>query len=160
MTVLKLNNKNYKLNLHVGSRQFYFFYKLVNNLIVNGKKDTALNIMYNLIFLIQKNYKDKDPLSILDIILCKSIITVKVKKKRVAGRVHHVPLFLQKVNQINYSLKSFIDTVRLRSEKTMVLKLFSELQAILNQDNSAVIIKKKKTLYMQVLANKFYVKFL
>jgi hypothetical protein len=50
--------------------------------------------------------------------------------------------------------------VRLRSEKTMVLKIFSELQAILNQDNSSVIIKKKKTIYMQVLANKFYIKFL
>lgn len=160
MSGLKLNNKNYLLNLHLGSRQFYFFYKLVNNLILKGKKDTALNIMYNLIFLIQKQFKNKDPFSVLDLVLCKSIITVKVKKKRIAGRVHHIPLFLQKVNQINYSLKSFISTVRLRSEKTMVLKIFSELQAILNQDNSSVIIKKKKTIYMQVLANKFYIKFL
>jgi len=160
MKELKLNNKNYKLNLHIGSRQFYFFYKLVNNLIINGKKDTALNIINTLITLIKEKYIDKDPLFILDKILCKCIITVKIKKKRVAGRVHHVPLFLQKVNQINYSLKSFIDTVRLRSEKTMVLKLFSEVNAILTQDNNAAIIKKKKLLYMQALNNKFYVKFL
>jgi len=69
MKELKLNNKNYKLNLHIGSRQFYFFYKLVNNLIVNGKKDTALNIINTLITLIKEKYIDKDPLFILDKIL-------------------------------------------------------------------------------------------
>jgi len=160
---LKLNNNKYnkyKLGLKLNSRQIYFFYKLVNNLIINGKKDKAIDILYNVILAIYLYYKNKDPFFIIDRAIRRSIIVLKIKKKRIAGRVHQVPLFLKRINQVNYSLKSFIDCIRLRTEKTMIIKLVSEIKAINQRDLSAVVWRKKKLLYTQAIANKFYVKYL
>jgi ribosomal protein S7 len=156
--ILKLNNKKYYIGLKINSRQLYFFYKLVNNLIINGKKDKAVSILYTV--LLSFYLRNEDPFFIIDKAIRCSILVVKIKKKRIAGRVHQVPLFLQRVNQINYSLKSFIDCIRLRSEKTMILKLFFEIKAINERDFSAVVWRKKKSLYTQAIANKFYVKYL
>jgi len=157
---LKFNNTKYLTKKNISTRQLYFFYKLTNNLIINGKKDVAIHILYNVLLKLQDYFKNQDPFFILDRVIRCSIIVLKIKKKRIAGRVHHVPLFLQRVNQINYSLKSFIDCIRLRSEKTMVLKLFTEIIAINNKDLNAVVWRKKKLLYTQALANKFFVKYL
>src|SRR3989338_1119605 len=136
---LKLNNKKYRIGLQINSRQLYFFYKLVNNLIIDGKKDKAIDILYNVILALDFYFKNKDPFFIIDKAIRRSILVVKIKKKRIAGRVHQVPLFLKRVNQINYSLKSFVDCIRLRSEKTMVSKLLSEIKAINERDFSAVV---------------------
>lgn len=160
---LKFNNakyKKYKIGLKVNSRQIYFFYKLVNNLIINGKKDKAIDILYNVILTLDIYFNNKDPFFIIDRAIRRSIIVLKIKKKRIAGRVHQVPLFLKRVNQINYSLKSFIDAIRLRTEKTMIIKLISEIKAINQRDFNAVLWKKKKILYTQAISNKFFVKYL
>ena len=167
---INLINKNnikkfnfYKnMNFYIHSRQLYFFYKLVNNLIINGNKDKAINILYSIIFnlLNDEFYKKKDPFIILDKILSRSICVVKLKKKRIAGRVHQIPLFIKKLNQINYSLKFFVNSVKLRTEKTIILKLLAEIKAIYSKDISSIVWKRKKLLYLQVIANKFSVKYL
>ena len=113
----------------------------INNLLIKGKKDKAINILYFIIIFLYNDdfYKKKDPFIILDKVLSRSICVVKLKKKRVAGRVHQIPLFVKKVNQFNYSLKFFIFNIRLRTEKTIFLKLLAEIKAIYSKDVSSII---------------------
>jgi small subunit ribosomal protein S7 len=142
------------------SFKLYLLYKFINNLMHNGKKDKAIKLFKLILFRLSFIYRYKNPYNILFLVFMRLNFVLTLKKKKVAGRTHYVPLFLNKEQQFLYGLRTFVVCSRLRLEKNIVLKITEEISCILNKDLNSVVIKKKRYVYNQAIENKFYAKFL
>jgi small subunit ribosomal protein S7 len=143
--------------LHMPVRSF-IYYKLVNLLFYKGKKKTGFKILKIICF----NLKYKlhiDPLFIIYYAIIKASPAIRLKKKKIAGRNHYIPLFLPLQNQIIFGIKLFILSARQRQEYNIIDRLTNELIAIFCNKDS-ITLKKKNELYLIAMTNKYYTKFL
>ena len=162
--------------------EYFLFHKVLNYIMFCGKKDKAFNHWLQLQFLIflkklkikqlinvQLISKEKNftlhPISLFIFMIKRANIIVNLKKKKVAGRTHYVPLFLNGKQQILFTLKNYIIASRLRVlEVGITVKLYVELLSLIsiesNKNIESQLLKRKKWLYSQASENKFYIKFL
>lgn len=162
--------------------EYFLFHKVLNYIMFCGKKDKAFNHWLQLQFLIfLKKLKIKQlinvqliskkknftlhPISLFIFMIKRANIIVNLKKKKVAGRTHYVPLFLNGKQQILFTLKNYIIASRLRVlEVGITVKLYVELLSLIsiesNKNIESQLLKRKKWLYSQASENKFYIKFL
>ncbi len=162
--------------------EYFLFHKVLNYLMYCGKKDKAFNHWLQLQFLIfLKKIKFKNlsniklintrknltlnPISLFVFMLKRANIIVNLKKKKVAGRTHYIPLFLNSKQQVLFTLKNYILAARLRVlDVGIISKLYLELLSLISFDTTknieSQLLKRKKWLYLQASENKFYIKFL
>ncbi len=175
---LKINNFYGYSNI----LEYFLFHKVLNYIMYCGKKDKAFNHWLQLQFLIfLKKIKIKQlinvqliskkkkftlhPISLFVFMIKRANIIVNLKKKKVAGRTHYIPLFLNGKQQVLFTLKNYIIASRLRVlEVGITAKLYLELLSLITFDSNKTIesqlLKRKKWLYSQAAENKFYIKFL
>ncbi len=100
--------------------------KFINNLMWDGKKETARKILYKALELIQKK-TGEDGYQIF----LKAIENVKpeveVRARRVGGATYQVPVEIRPKRQISLAIKWIIQAARNRSERTMIERLANEL---------------------------------
>ncbi|MFZ8847423.1 MAG: 30S ribosomal protein S7 [Candidatus Hydrothermia bacterium] len=100
--------------------------KFINNLMWDGKKETARKIFYKSLELIQKK-TGEDGYQIF----LKAIENVKpeieVRARRVGGATYQVPVEIRPKRQISLAIKWIIQAARSRSERTMIERLANEL---------------------------------
>jgi small subunit ribosomal protein S7 len=100
--------------------------KFINNLMWDGKKQTARKIFYKALELIQKK-TGEDGYQIF----LKAIENVKpeieVRARRVGGATYQVPVEIRPKRQISLAIKWIIQAARSRSERTMIERLANEL---------------------------------
>jgi small subunit ribosomal protein S7 len=100
--------------------------KFINNLMWDGKKETARKILYKSLELIQKK-TGEDGYQIF----LKAIENVKpeieVRARRVGGATYQVPVEIIPKRQISLAIKWIIQAARSRSERTMIERLANEL---------------------------------
>lgn len=100
--------------------------KFINNLMWDGKKETARKIFYKALELIQKK-TGEDGYQIF----LKAIENVKpeieVRARRVGGATYQVPVEIRPRRQISLAIKWIIQAARSRSERTMIERLANEL---------------------------------
>ncbi len=100
--------------------------KFINNLMWDGKKETARKILYKSLELIQKK-TGEDGYQIF----LKAIENVKpeieVRARRVGGATYQVPVEIRPKRQISLAIKWIIQAARSRSERTMIQRLANEL---------------------------------
>lgn len=100
--------------------------KFINNLMWDGKKDTARKILYKALEVIQKK-TGEDGYQIF----LKAIENVKpeieVRARRVGGATYQVPVEIRPKRQISLAIKWIIQAARSRSERTMIERLANEL---------------------------------
>jgi small subunit ribosomal protein S7 len=100
--------------------------KFINNLMWDGKKETARKILYKSLELIQKK-TGEDGYQIF----LKAIENVKpeieVRARRVGGATYQVPVEIRPKRQISLAIKWIIQAARSRSERTMTERLANEL---------------------------------
>lgn len=148
-------------SLHLFSTLYSFvFFKFINNIMFNGKKDRAIFIFKSILYYFSLQFKFENVCKLLISIFSNLNFVLNVKKKKVAGRTHHIPLFLNKTQQILFGLKNFVICCRARLERNIILKIIAELLLLHNKDLNSMVMKKKKALYLQAIENKFYAKFL
>lgn len=148
-------------SLHLFSSLYSFvFFKFINNIMFNGKKDKAISIFKSILYYFSLKFKYDNVCKLLISIFSNLNFVLNVKKKKVAGRTHHIPLFLNKTQQILFGLKNFVVCCRTRIERNIILKILAELLLLHNKDLNSMVMKKKKALYLQAIENKFYAKFL
>lgn len=152
----KSNNKFYYLNNFI----FFYIMKFINILMKCGKKDKAISIFKKVLFNLSFFFPTKNPLRIVLYVFLNLKFVLAFKKKKVAGRVHHVPFFLNNIKQVLVGLKLFLYCTRLSIGKGICGKLTNEFVLIFNKDLESSFIKKKRELYNLALDNKYYVKFL
>ncbi len=133
--------------------------QFVNNLMVDGKKSTAYNIIYDA-FDRMADKAEKEGKSVLEIFkkaLENITPAVEVKSRRVGGATFQVPTEIRPDRKVSISMKNLILFSRKRSGRTMAEKLSAEIVAAYNLEGGAF--KKKEDMHKMAEANRAFAHF-
>ena len=127
--------------------------KLVNRLMLDGKKSVAERVVYGCFDVIEKKV-GSDPVEVLTKALSNVRPALEVKSQRVGGATYQVPREIRSERSEALSLRWVISYARGRSEKTMIERLANELVDAYNNRGGAV--KKKEDTHRMADANKAF----
>ena len=127
--------------------------KLVNNIMLDGKKSVAQRIVYDA-FDIIKEKEQKDALEVFETALNNIMPVLEVKARRVGGATYQVPLEIRAERRQTLGLRWLVTYARKRNEKTMAEKLAGEIIDATNQNGGAY--KKKEDTHRMAEANKAF----
>ena len=127
--------------------------KLINNIMLDGKKTVAQKIVYDA-FNIVKEKENKDALEIFETALNNIMPVLEVKARRVGGATYQVPIEIRSERRQTLGLRWLVNYARNRHEKTMAEKLAGELIDAVNMTGGAV--KKKEETHRMAEANKAF----
>ena len=130
--------------------------RFVNNLMWSGKKSTAFKIFYDAIDIIDQKKQDdeKTALQIWKDGLSNVMPHVEVRSRRVGGATFQIPMPIRPDRKISMAMKWMISYARKRNEKSMALKLASEILAAEKEEGAAV--KKRVDVHKMAEANKAF----
>ena len=111
--------------------------RLMNGLMLDGKKSAAEKIVYGAFDNIEKKAK-QNPVQLFHDALDNVKPQVEVRSRRVGGATYQVPVEVRSVRAQALALRWIIDMSRNRSENTMVEKLAGELLDAANNRGAAV----------------------
>ena len=127
--------------------------KLVNNIMLDGKKTVAQKIVYDA-FEIVKEKENKDALEVFETALSNIKPVLEVKARRVGGATYQVPIEIREERRQTLGLRWLVTYARNRHEKTMAEKLAGEIIDAVNQTGGAY--KKKEETHRMAEANKAF----
>ena len=127
--------------------------KLINNIMLDGKKSVAQSIVYDA-FEIIKEKEQKDPLEVFENALENIMPVLEVKARRVGGATYQVPLEIRPERRQTLGLRWLVTYARTRHEKTMAEKLAGEIMDAVNGNGGAF--KKKEDTHRMAEANKAF----
>ena len=127
--------------------------KLINNIMLDGKKAVAQKIVYDA-FDIVKEKEQKDPLEVFETALENIMPVLEVKARRVGGATYQVPLEIRPERRQTLGLRWLVTYARKRHEKSMAEKLAGEIIDAINGNGGAF--KKKEDTHRMAEANKAF----
>ena len=127
--------------------------KLVNSIMLDGKKGVAQKIVYDA-FDIVKEKTGKDPLEVYDQAMENIMPLLEVKARRVGGSNYQVPIEVRPDRRVTLGLRWLTQYSRQRNEKTMKERLANEILDAVNGQGGAV--KKKEDTHKRAEANKAF----
>ena len=127
--------------------------KLINNVMLDGKKTVAQRIVYDA-FDIIKEKEQKDPLEVFEEALGNVMPVLEVKARRVGGATYQVPLEIRPERRQTLGLRWLVTYARKRNEKTMAEKLAGEIMDAVAGNGGAF--KKKEDTHKMAEANKAF----
>lgn len=127
--------------------------RLINKIMIQGKKSTAESIVYNAFLLINKR-TGKDPLEVYEQAMRNIMPVVEVRPRRVGGATYQVPMEVRPVRKLDLGLRWLITNARKRGGKTMFEKLAGELMDAAN--NTGASVKKREDTHRMAEANKAF----
>jgi len=130
--------------------------RFVNNLMWDGKKSVAFKIFYDAIDIIEEKNQneEKTALQIWKDGLSNVMPHVEVRSRRVGGATFQIPRQIRPDRKISMAMKWLISYARKRNEKSMALKLASEIIAAEKEEGAAV--KKRVDTHKMAEANKAF----
>jgi len=130
--------------------------RFVNNLMKSGKKSIAFKLFYDSISIIEErnNEDEKSGIEIWKDALSNVMPHVEVRSRRIGGATFQIPMQIRADRKISYAIKWLIDSARKRNEKSMALKLASEVIAAYKEEGGAV--KKRVDIHKMAEANKAF----
>ena len=130
--------------------------KLVNQIMLDGKKGTAQAIVYDA-FDIIKEKMNLEPLDVFNQALENVKPLLEVKARRVGGSTYQVPMEIRPERRQTLAIRWLVMFARKRSEKTMKEKMAGELMDAYN--NAGASIKRKEEMHRMAEANKAFAHF-
>ena len=127
--------------------------KLINNIMIDGKKGIAQKICYGA-FDIIKEKTGKDPLEVFEQALNNVMPVLEVKARRVGGATYQVPVEVRPERRQALGLRWLVNYARLRGERTMKERLAAEILDATNSMGGAY--KKKEDTHKMAEANKAF----
>ena len=127
--------------------------KLVNTIMLDGKKGTAQTILYEA-FNIVKNKTGRDPLEVFNDAMDNIRPTVEVKSRRVGGSNYQVPVEVTPARAEALALRWLVKFSRARGGRGMADNLANEIIDASNGTGAAV--KKREDTHRMAGANKAY----
>ncbi len=127
--------------------------KLINNVMLDGKKTVAQKIVYDA-FDIVKEKTERDPLEVFEEALNNVMPALEVKARRVGGATYQVPLEIRPERRQTLGLRWLVQYARKRNEKTMSEKLANEIIDATQGNGGAF--KKKEEMHRMAEANKAF----
>ncbi len=130
--------------------------KLINNIMVDGKKGTAQAIVYGAFDMI-KEKTGKDPVEVFEEGLNNIMPVLEVKARRVGGANYQVPTEVRPVRRQTLGLRWLTTYTKKRGERTMAERLAKEIMDAAN--NMGASVKKKEDTHKMAEANKAFAHF-
>ena len=128
--------------------------RFVNNLMLDGKKNTAFRVFYSALDSVSEKVKEEDSLVVFEKALENVMPHVEVRSRRIGGATFRIPHPIREDRRISLAMKWMILSARKRNEKTMSAKLTSELIAAYKEEGAAY--KKKQDTHRMAEANKAF----
>ena len=130
--------------------------KLINSIMLDGKKSTAQKIVYGAFDQI-KAQTGEDPLDVFNKAMENIMPQLEVKARRVGGANYQVPVEVRPARRQTLGLRWLTAYTRARGEKTMSERLAKELMDAANGTGASV--KKKEDTHKMAEANKAFAHF-
>ena len=130
--------------------------RLINNIMLDGKKGVAQSIVYDA-FDIIKEKLGKDPLEVFEDAMNNVMPVLEVKARRVGGANYQVPIEVRAARRQTLGLRWITLYSRNRSERTMAQRLAAEITDAVNSAGGAF--KKKDDTHRMAEANKAFAHF-
>ncbi len=127
--------------------------KFVNNIMLQGKKNTAFKIFYDAIDVVSEKTKE-DGLEIWRKGLANVTPSVEVRSRRIGGATFQIPSEIRPDRKQSIGMKNLILYARKRHEKSMSMKLASEIIAAYKEEGAAY--KRKEDMHRMADANKAF----
>ncbi|MEA3544980.1 MAG: 30S ribosomal protein S7 [Thermodesulfobacteriota bacterium] len=127
--------------------------KFVNNVMVDGKKSTAEQIVYGAFELVAER-SGNDPLEVFKTAMENVRPVLEVKSRRVGGSTYQVPIEVNPSRRTALAMRWITIYAKTRSEKTMRERLAGEFLDAFNNRGSAV--KKREDTHRMAEANKAF----
>ena len=130
--------------------------RLVNNVMLDGKKGVAQKVVYGAFEQI-KEKTEKDPVEVFTQAMENIMPNLEVKARRVGGANYQVPMEVRPARRVTLALRWLTAYSRSRSERTMAERLAGEILDASNNTGAAV--KKRDEVHKAAEANKAFAHF-
>ena len=130
--------------------------RLVNNIMLDGKKGVAQKVVYGAFDIIQEK-TGKDGLEVFQAAMENVMPTLECKSRRVGGANYQVPMEVRPARRQTLGLRWITQFSRGRSERTMKERLAGELMDAANNTGNAV--KRREDVHKMAEANKAFAHF-
>jgi len=140
----------------VYKRQIYnsvLIQKLINKVMLNGKKSIAEKIVYGAMEIIKEKTK-KDPLEVVEKAIQNATPLLEVRPRRVGGATYQVPVEVSPRRGLSLALRWIVRSARERKGMPMKEKLASEILDAYNNTGGAI--KKKDEMHRMAEANRAF----
>ena len=127
--------------------------KLINSIMLDGKKGVAQKIVYDAFDMI-KAETGEEPLEVFEKAMSNIMPQVEVKARRVGGANYQVPIEVRPERRQTLGLRWLTMFTRKRGEKTMAERLAKELMDAANETGASV--KKKEDTHRMAEANRAF----
>ncbi len=130
--------------------------KLINNIMLDGKKGVAQGIVYDAFDMIKK-VTGEEPLEVFEKAMNNIMPVLEVKARRIGGANYQVPIEVRADRRQTLGLRWLTKYTRARGEKFMYERLAKELMDAAN--NTGASVKKKEDTHKMAEANKAFAHF-
>ena len=130
--------------------------KLVNSIMLDGKKGVAQKIVYDAFDIVAEK-TGNEPLEVFEKAMENIMPLLEVKARRVGGATYQVPVEVRPARQQTMALRWLVMFARKRGERSMEERMFGELRDALNGQGGAF--KKKIDTHKMAEANKAFAHF-
>ncbi len=130
--------------------------KFVNNLMLDGKKNTAYRIFYEAMDIVEAKTEDSG-LDVWKKALENVTPQVEVKSRRIGGSTFQIPQEIRANRKTSQGMKWLISFSTKRNGKSMGQKLADEIMAAAKEEGAAF--KKKEDTHRMAEANKAFAHF-
>lgn len=127
--------------------------KLVNKVMMNGKKSLAMRIVYGAFDLVERR-TGRPAMEIFEKALANTKPLLEVRPRRVGGATYQIPLEVPPDRQVSLALRWIVNAARERPGKSMIEKLAAELIDAANGTGAAV--KKREDTHRMAEANRAF----
>lgn len=127
--------------------------KLINSIMLDGKKGTAQRIVYDAFEQIAEK-TGKEALEVFETAMDNVMPMLEVKSRRVGGSNYQVPIEVRPVRRQTLALRWLTIHTRKRGERTMSDRLAKEIMDAAN--NTGATVKKREDIHKMADANKAF----
>ncbi len=127
--------------------------RLINKIMIDGKRGVAQTILYSAFELIEKK-TEKNAMEVFEKALENVMPLLELKVRRVGGSNYQVPIEVSAERKLTLGLRWIVNYARLRNEKTMEQRLAAELIDAANGSGASV--KKREDTHKMAEANKAF----
>ncbi|MBR5565476.1 MAG: 30S ribosomal protein S7 [Roseburia sp.] len=127
--------------------------KLINNIMLDGKKGVAQKIVYGAFARVEAK-TEKPALEVFEEAMNNVMPVLEVKARRIGGATYQVPIEVRADRRQTLALRWLTMFSRKRGEKTMEEKLANEIMDAYN--NTGASVKRKEEMHRMAEANKAF----
>jgi small subunit ribosomal protein S7 len=131
--------------------------RLINYVMLDGKKTTATQVVYDALKKVQDLSGNPNPLEVFDVAMKNASPLVEVRSRRIGGANYQVPREVRTERRLQLAMRWIIEAARGRKGVKMANALAEELMNAYKNEGSAV--KKKEDTHKMAEANKAFAHF-